>query len=91
MYNNFPWHIIYRTLILSVLAILLGVFFTGTLTLIGFGVSVATSEAKGDATAFWIGAGITFILTLFMLYKFIPAYRKQKAREDWDDLSKGIH
>jgi uncharacterized membrane protein len=90
MQNNFPWHIIYRTLILSVLAILLGVFFTGTLTLIGLGVNVATSESGGNPIAFWIGASITFTITLAILCKFIPAYRKQKKREEHDDLSKGI-
>jgi len=77
-------------MILSAPAILLGTFFTSTLALIGIGISIITSESGGNPIVFWVGAGITFAMTLFVLHKFIPAYRKQKKREEWDDTSKGI-
>lgn len=78
-------------MVLSVLAVLLGTFFTATLALLAIGVSIATSESGGTPILAWLGAGITFLMTLIVLWRFIPAYQKQKKREEWDDRSKGIY
>ena len=90
MYNGIPYYIIFRAMVLSVLAILFVGFFTGTLVLVGVAYSVLTGKPGGDPTPLWVGAGITYVLTIIVACKFIPALKKQKKREDWDDLSKGL-
>ena len=66
MQDYFPWHIMFRAMVLNTLAVLLGIFFTGTLALVGMGVNLITSEPRGNPVVYWIGAGITFLITLFI-------------------------
>ena len=53
-------------------------------------VAVNVNQPRGCALPCWIEVGIRFFINLFSLWIFIPAYRKQKKREEWDDLSKDI-
>jgi Na+/proline symporter len=75
-------------MILNVLALFLVNSFIGALALIGVAVNV--NQSGGCALPYYIGVGICFFISLFSLWIFIPAYRKQKKREEWDDQSKGI-
>ncbi len=85
MQSNSLYYIMFRVMVLNTLAMLLGVFFTGTLALIGIGFSLLMGEAGSNPIGIWIGASITFALTIVIAWKFIPAYNRQKKREELDD------
>ena len=72
-------------MVLSALAILLGAFSTGTIALIATAVSISISESNLCPIPYWVGAGVTFSITLFIFRKFLPAYQKQKQREQWEE------
>jgi hypothetical protein len=92
LYNRYSSYIMFRAMVLNALALLLGTLFVGALTLLGFAVSITTGESGDNPIVFWIGAGICFLLDIIVLGLFIPAYRKQKRREEeddkWNDLNR---
>jgi len=42
------------------------------------------------ANGLWVASVLFFIAGAFVLNKFRKEHKKQKKREDWDDLSKGL-